>query len=98
MNIAQQPKVAFVLFLLWVLPISTLPRVAAKPTTRAQLNNSQPISKDPENAKLKLAATENFGKLPLSFEANRGQVSEQVRFLSRGKGYTVYLTPAETVF
>ncbi|MGH8512013.1 MAG: hypothetical protein ACREU8_11710, partial [Gammaproteobacteria bacterium] len=32
---------------------------------------------------------DTYGKLPLSFEANQGQTGEQVRFLSRGPGYTV---------
>ena len=40
---------------------------------------------------------ETYGKLPLSFEANNGQVDEQVRFLSRGSGYILFLTPEETV-
>jgi hypothetical protein len=30
--------------------------------------------------------------LPMAFEANRGQVDPQAKFLSRGKGYTAYLT------
>jgi hypothetical protein len=34
-----------------------------------------------------------YGKLPLQFEANRGQQSAQVKFLSRGKDCTVFLTP-----
>lgn len=34
----------------------------------------------------------NYGKLPLRFEANQGQTSSQVKFLSRGKGYTAFLT------
>jgi hypothetical protein len=33
-----------------------------------------------------------YGKLPLTFEANRGQSNTQVDFLSRGKGYTALLT------
>lgn len=33
-----------------------------------------------------------YGKLPLTFEANRGQSNGQVKFLSRGKGYTAFLT------
>jgi hypothetical protein len=37
------------------------------------------------------------GKLPLFFEANRGQTDAHVMFLSRGSGYTLFLTPAETV-
>jgi len=38
-----------------------------------------------------------FGRLPLSFEANNGQVDPQVRFLARAPGYTVFLTSAEAV-
>jgi len=34
-----------------------------------------------------------YGKLPLQFEANRGQQPAQVKFLSRGKDCTVFLTP-----
>jgi len=33
-----------------------------------------------------------YGKLPLSFEANRGQTARQVKFLARGPGYTLFLT------
>ena len=29
-----------------------------------------------------------FGKLPLSFEANRGQLDARVRFMARGPGYS----------
>ncbi len=38
-----------------------------------------------------------YGKLPLSFEANRGQTDWRVKFLSRGHGYTLFLTPGEAV-
>ena len=31
-----------------------------------------------------------YGKLPLSFEANRGQTDSQVKFLSRGGGSTLF--------
>jgi len=33
-----------------------------------------------------------YGQLPLTFEENRGQTDPQVRFLSRAKGYTAFLT------
>jgi len=33
-----------------------------------------------------------YNSLPLYFEANRGQTDPQVRFLSRGSGYTLFLT------
>ena len=38
-----------------------------------------------------------FLKLPLSFEANHGQVDAQVKFLSRGPGYGLFLTSTEVV-
>lgn len=40
---------------------------------------------------------EGYGKLPLSFEANRGQTDGRVKFLSRGRGYTPYLRGNEAV-
>jgi hypothetical protein len=40
---------------------------------------------------------ENYGRIPLSFEANAGQADARVKFLSRGPGYTVFLTNDETV-
>ena len=39
----------------------------------------------------------SFARLPLSFEANHGQTDPQVKFLSRGRGYTLFLTPTEAV-
>lgn len=40
---------------------------------------------------------ENYGKLPLSFELNQGQTDAQVKYLSRGAGYSLFLTPREAV-
>ncbi|MBI2986552.1 MAG: hypothetical protein HYY45_07275, partial [Deltaproteobacteria bacterium] len=40
---------------------------------------------------------QNYGKLVLAFEANQGQTNGQVKFLSHGKGYTLFLTPTEAV-
>src|SRR3972149_4791713 len=36
-----------------------------------------------------------YGGLPLIFEANAGQMDPAVKFLSRGPGYTLFLTPTE---
>jgi hypothetical protein len=47
-----------------------------------------------ENARL----SENFGRLPLSFEPNEGQTDGAVDFLARADGYTVFLTPTSAVF
>jgi len=42
-------------------------------------------------------APAGFGKLPLSFEPNRGQADPRVQFVSRGPGYTLYLAPGEAL-
>lgn len=42
-------------------------------------------------------AVEAYGNLALSFEPNTGQADARVRFLSRGPGYTLFLTPDEAV-
>ena len=42
-------------------------------------------------------ASAAYGQLPLSFEANQGQTDATVNFLSRGSGYTLFLTPGEAV-
>lgn len=39
----------------------------------------------------------SFSTLPLSFEINRGQTNEEVKFLARAGGYLLFLTPTETV-
>lgn len=40
---------------------------------------------------------EAYGKLPMSFEVNEGQADRRVKFLSRGSGYSLFLTAAEAV-
>ncbi|MCA1595874.1 MAG: hypothetical protein LC772_05570, partial [Chloroflexi bacterium] len=39
----------------------------------------------------------SYAHLPLSFEPNQGQTRRPVKFLSRGAGYTLFLTGGETV-
>ncbi|MCZ6804625.1 MAG: putative Ig domain-containing protein [Proteobacteria bacterium] len=40
---------------------------------------------------------ENYAHLPLQFEQNRGQTADEVKYISRNSGYTLFLTPTETV-
>jgi hypothetical protein len=40
---------------------------------------------------------EFYGKLPLSFEINKGQTDSTVKFLARGSGYSLFLTGNEAV-
>ena len=39
----------------------------------------------------------DYGKLPYTFEANGGQADAAVKFLARGPGYSLFLTPGEAV-
>ena len=61
--------------------------VAASPASEAV---ASPLAN-----KAKLAR--DYGKLPMSFEANHGQADKSVNFLSRGSGYGLYLTAQEAV-
>jgi len=54
-----------------------------------------PASKSDDAVRVRVI--DAFGKLPLSFEANRGQTDSQVRFLSRSLQHTLLLAPTEAV-
>src|SRR5262245_53557215 len=51
----------------------------------------------PVTAANEARVAEAYGKLPLYFEANRGQTDKDVRFLARGPDYSLYLTAGEAV-
>src|SRR5262249_31174525 len=60
----------------------------------AQLN----VSGNPIEANRAVGQTASgFGSLPMQFEPNVGQAEEQVRFLSRGPGYTLLITPKQAI-
>ena len=46
---------------------------------------------------VKAQAFANYGKLPLSFEENRGQTDARVKFLSHGSDYSILLAPSEVL-
>jgi len=58
-------------------------------TSRVAVGKAEPA--------LRARVTEAYRKLPLSFEPNQGQSDQQVRFLTRGSGYSVFLTGNEAV-
>src|SRR5262252_643664 len=61
----------------------------------------QKLSGGHENKTVARASTKMSGAplaLPLFFEANRGQSGPTVQFLARSSGYTLFVTPTETVF
>src|SRR6266571_6955706 len=85
------PRIAIRVFTLAALAV-----LASSPSTRtiAGPKLSRPASSaEPTQARL----AESYGKLPLSFEANKGQADPRVKFISRGSGYTLFLTSDEAV-
>jgi beta-propeller repeat-containing protein len=64
---------------------------AATSLRRAEQSVSTPDDKP------RARASEAYGKLSLSFESNHGQTAPQVKFLSRGDGYNLFLTSNEAV-
>src|SRR5215813_14430624 len=51
------------------------------------------VTDNPNQAQI----NEQYGRLPMSFEPNQGQVDSSARFLARGRGYQVFLTDTEAV-
>lgn len=58
---------------------------------------SRGLNVPPPNQSRRNEVARNYGKLPLSFEVNEGQTDRQVRFLSRGPGYGLFLTATGAV-
>src|SRR5207249_10933969 len=49
------------------------------------------------NDAVRSQVSETYGKVPLHFEANRGQTDPQVKFLSRSSRHVLFLAPTEAV-
>jgi hypothetical protein len=81
--------------------ISTVPdsivesewRVDATADSRAP--SSSLAAADPAT---RLKVSEAYAHIPLSFEANVGQADARAKFLSRGDGYSLFLTSTEATF
>ena len=81
MSLQNSPSLAVVL----VFSLSTLSSAA----NRAETGRV--------SAEVKARALLNYGKLPLSFEENRGQSDARVKFLSHGSDYSILLAPSEVL-
>ncbi len=75
------------MFLSVVMPVQT---TFSAPATRS-IDQTTPLPSIQRNH----LALQSYGKLPLSFEANVGQTNPDVKFLSRGRGYTLFLTDSQ---
>ena len=78
-------------------PFNSLTLLASAFARTAAAINKPPLASTTASTTTPEAATkaliaENYGKTPLSFEANEGQFNNQARFVSRGHGYNLALT------
>ena len=94
----------FVLFVCTSLTILKQPDYSPAPTGREAtggLSADRPHANSPGPSEADEATRarvdEAYGRLPLSFEVNAGQFGPEVRYASRGRGYSLYLTPGEAV-
>jgi hypothetical protein len=62
-----------------------------------QSHPARPAALRPDATSLQRARIA-VGKLPLSFEPNRGQTDSRVDFIARGRGYTLFLSPGSATF
>jgi hypothetical protein len=71
--------------------VSALPSasVVSPPEAQAPARSSSPVNES--------LIRQDYGQLPLSFEANVGQADPSVQFLAHGPGYGLYLTGTEAV-
>ncbi|MBI3950422.1 MAG: SBBP repeat-containing protein [Acidobacteria bacterium] len=65
--------------------------------TGSTLNCRLPMADCRQASEIRSQVIETYGTLPLTFEANQGQTDDQVKFLARGNGYTMFLTSTEAV-
>ena len=82
----------------WVFPASQIPHAGSAPAesfTASQRTGG--AAADKAEPAVRARAVESYGKLPLSFEINQGQTDSRVKFLSRGSGYSLFLTGDEAV-
>lgn len=83
-------KMAFSL-LLAIISVTLLSMGGTADSSRMR-PGSQPFETKHTQGLSKAEALKAYGKMPLAFEANRGQHHEQVRYSARGGGYSIYLT------
>jgi hypothetical protein len=73
----------------------------SRPNPEIELKHPRsPVSTPRPDGANQIAQTQaltDYGRLPMSFEVNRGQIDQQVKFFSRGSGYNLLLTSNEAV-
>jgi hypothetical protein len=70
---------------------------SANRTASRSSNSADPKRPTKRDSATKDRVVEAYGNLPLAFEINKGQVDSPVEFISRGDGYSLFLTPREAI-
>src|SRR5258708_7544161 len=78
-----------------LLLVAVVPLAAQSRANRRVPRSSTQMSQAPTPVQSRVLDT--YCKLPLAFEANQGQTDPQVKFVSRGAGYNLFLTATEAV-
>jgi len=76
---------------------ATTPATSDSPLTATPSSVSDLLPSSPTTTTTSVSTTQaisSYGNLPLQFEPNQGQTDSRVGFLSRGPGYTLFLTSA----
>lgn len=73
-------------------PFESLPRIFSAAASGGSRSAAKTV--EGQSAERRARLSETFGRMPLRFEENRGQTSPEVKYLSRGSGYTLFLTRA----
>src|SRR5712671_3579063 len=90
-------KLAYLACLLLCLTTLLLSQSNPDPQINKSAKVVPPISALKADPKAQGRILDQYGKLPLSFEANYGQTDGRVKFLSRTSGYSLFLTGDEAV-
>lgn len=85
-----------------IMPFTVVPAASLmRNTFIINEDKSRFIKNETEQISQKSVPTEKvknaLGSLPVSFEINQGQMDKRVKFLSRGKGYSLFLMANESV-
>src|SRR5258706_12829782 len=80
--------------LCWLL-VAAVPLAAQSRANRQVPGSFAEMSQAPSRVQSRVLDT--YGRLPLAFEANQGQTDPQVKFVSRGTGYNLFLTATEAM-
>jgi len=93
LNLVKLVSISFIVLVLLFVGWLTLP-LQMQTKTKVTMTSATLTEADQANQAL---ASDAYGKLPMSFELNQGQTDEQVKFMCRGSGYSVFLNSGEVV-